>query len=95
MRDTILAFACGLAILFGVSALYLPSSPGREPPPVSAPYCLDLPIQPVALDLIKKKTCSPECKAPTVCVDGTCCLPAVQHAPGSCNAFAWVEESLR
>lgn len=94
MRDFFIAIACGLAVLFGISALYLPDGP-RPAAPVSAPYCLELPFLPVALEAAPKKKCSPECKAPTVCVDGTCCLPAVQHTPGSCNSFAWVEETLR
>lgn len=29
----------------------------------------------------KKKTCSPACKTPEICVDGTCSLPASSTAP--------------
>jgi len=34
----------------------------------------------------KKKTCSPACKSPEVCVDGTCSLPASSTAPAKAPA---------
>ena len=98
MRDVLLAFCCGAAILLGISSLYLPEPGARTKPPGAAPYCLEVPFRPVATGPVaekKKKPCEPACKAPQVCVDGTCCLPAVQHSPGSDASFAWVEESLR
>lgn len=96
MRDSFLAFLCGAAIFAGVSSLYLPDTGARPQPQDPAPYCME--VQAVATGPVaekKKKPCNPACKEPQVCVDGTCCLPAVQHAPGSSNSFAWVEESLR
>lgn len=92
MRDYLIALCCAAAIFAGVVACFLPTH--RAPVP-AAPYCLELPTLPVALEAAPKKKCEPACTAPQVCVDGTCCLPAMQHSPGSSNSFAWVEETLR
>jgi len=92
MRDYLLALCCAAAVFAGVVACFLPGA--RRPVP-AAPYCLELPVLPVALEAAPKKKCEPACTAPQVCVDGTCCLPAMQHSPGSSNSFAWVEETLR
>lgn len=95
MMNTIKTSVGVLAILALSTGLYWPRSRPRGSAPVAAPYCLELPVLPVALDAAPKKKCEPACTAPQVCVDGTCCLPAMQHSPGSSNSFAWVEDSLR
>jgi hypothetical protein len=47
----------------------------------------------------KPKDCNPACKAPSVCADGTCVLPASRpaHMPGehSQAQMTWVLDSLR
>lgn len=47
----------------------------------------------------KPKECSPACKAPSVCADGTCVLPASRPAalPGEHSEaqMTWVLDSLR
>lgn len=55
----------------------------------------------------KPKDCNPACKAPQVCADGTCALPALQHSPALQRSPArlhgphtesqvtWILDSLR
>lgn len=95
MRDYLLALCCAAAVFAGVVACFLPGA--RRPAP-AAPYCDE--VQPVMVSAARTapaetKTCNPACTAPQVCIDGTCCLPAVSHSPGSNAAFAWVADSLR
>ena len=94
MRDYLLALCCAAAIFSGVVACFLPGA--RRPAP-AAPYCDEVQPQPVAVSAAPPaaKTCDPACTAPQVCIDGTCCLPATSHSPGSNAAFAWVADSLR
>lgn len=94
MRDKIGALALGCVLFVLSVAMYLP----RRHAPPAAPYCDEVqPVQPVAVSAAptEAKTCDPACTAPQVCIDGTCCLPATSHSPGSNAAFAWVADSLR
>jgi len=95
MRDYLLALCCAAAVFAGVVACFLPA--GYRAPVPAAPYCDEVQPQPVAVSAAptETKTCNPACTAPQVCIDGTCCLPAVSHSPGSNAAFAWVADSLR
>ena len=95
MRDYLLALCCAAAVFLGVVACFLPTH--RAPVP-AAPYCDEVQPQPVVTAAVASaatKTCNPACTAPQVCIDGTCCLPATSHSPGSNAAFAWVADSLR
>lgn len=94
MRDYLIALCCAAAIFAGVVACFLP---GAHRAPVPAPYCDEVQPHPVAVSAAPAatKTCDPACTAPQVCIDGTCCLPATSHSPGSNAAFAWVADSLR
>lgn len=91
MRDVLLAFCCGVAILLGISSLYLPEvqrAPAAPPAPArSVPMCPAV--------VAGTKTCNPACKITEVCIDGTCCQPASGGHGTMMADSIWVADSLK
>jgi len=80
----------GLLIALGLAG----ARPLPSPPP--APAARPVAAPPRMLEA-KSKTCDPACKAPEICADGTCAMPAnkVHGEPHSAAQVLWTFETLR
>ncbi len=105
----------GAALLLLVVLAGMREVPVRLPAPAVAPPAPDRILEASngeaaneeAKSKPKPKECNPACKAPQVCADGTCALPALQHSPALQRSPArlrvphseaqvtWILDSLR
>ncbi len=105
----------GAALLLLVVLAGVREAPVRLPAPAAAPPAPDRILEASngeaaneeAKSKPKPKDCNPACKAPQVCADGTCDLPALQHSPALQRSPArlhgphtesqvtWILDSLR
>ena len=93
MRDVLLAFVCGAAIIAGVSSLYLPEPAARPAAPAAPAPARSVPMCPAVV--AGTKTCNPACKVTEVCIDGTCCQPASGGHGTMMAGSIWTADSLR